>query len=567
MDARCLRWLCFAGGNSRKVANTTIIKITKTTTTLRWLTHLPKTNASYVHANNYNNTTVVKKINNSAYRAQQRPELKHSKGSSSAWLTLACTNSNRNHRINLPQKQLTGIHFIASVIFRIDVAFVAANLPDFSRSNSCNQPLQENSLHPIICYSPLAMGSCFGRFVAKHARGANANENNYDDIDAGNNTTLSCLWRKQNATDEQEAELVSIASDKCPKENFIYRIMKFKAKEKRSQFIDKFWEENDLQYTKLSNRNGSEGLSDIQLQNLDVNNLLSNTILAKESALNYCMSEAQYAAASSRASSSLDLEWEHEYGHIRQIYQQQPHSAHRSTQSLLLTTNNSKNNLTQYANSNITPTHQLHVLNNNNNKLSNSNNIHAFTTYDNHPLQVHLSDSWQYLSNDEEQINSLASYAQNNSQSQSLPDATLNPAATSQVTTPLRTTGERNEQRLRMRRSTQPVQQSSINERRNNSFTRSFSSQNSWSHISTPESLEWDQDEEQQRQLRVEDDNLDHQTLELLHQIEQLKNRVLDETGDGLFDNEQMAGDTRGGINFIVGGLCTAENESRNICS
>lgn len=62
------------------------------------------------------------------------------------------------------------------------------------------------------------------------------------------------------------------------------------------------------------------------------------------------------------------------------------------------------------------------------------------------------------------------------------------------------------------------------------------STQNSWSHISTPESLEWDIDaeHEQQRQLRQEDDNLDEETLKLLHQIEQLKHHVLQETGDGL---------------------------------
>lgn len=40
---------------------------------------------------------------------------------------------------------------------------------------------------------------------------------------------LSTYRRKQQyATDEQEAELVSNASDKCPRENFIYRIIKFK---------------------------------------------------------------------------------------------------------------------------------------------------------------------------------------------------------------------------------------------------------------------------------------------------------------------------------------------------
>ncbi|XP_055682767.1 uncharacterized protein LOC129789748 [Lutzomyia longipalpis] len=54
------------------------------------------------------------------------------------------------------------------------------------------------------------------------------------------------------------------------------------------------------------------------------------------------------------------------------------------------------------------------------------------------------------------------------------------------------------------------------------------SSANTWSHISTPESLEWDQDEDQE--LKSED-SLDQETRDLLFQIEQLKNRVLNETG------------------------------------
>lgn len=57
------------------------------------------------------------------------------------------------------------------------------------------------------------------------------------------------------------------------------------------------------------------------------------------------------------------------------------------------------------------------------------------------------------------------------------------------------------------------------------------SSRNSWSHISTPESLEWDVDEDQRNKMYTEDDNLDHETLQLLHEIEFLKNQVLSETG------------------------------------
>uniref|UniRef100_A0A182PIX0 Uncharacterized protein n=1 Tax=Anopheles epiroticus TaxID=199890 RepID=A0A182PIX0_9DIPT len=58
------------------------------------------------------------------------------------------------------------------------------------------------------------------------------------------------------------------------------------------------------------------------------------------------------------------------------------------------------------------------------------------------------------------------------------------------------------------------------------------------SHISsTPEgSLEWDID--QDRQLKSENESLDYDTKELLMEIEQLKNRVLSETGATLKDDD-----------------------------
>ncbi|XP_058816693.1 uncharacterized protein LOC131679967 [Topomyia yanbarensis] len=55
------------------------------------------------------------------------------------------------------------------------------------------------------------------------------------------------------------------------------------------------------------------------------------------------------------------------------------------------------------------------------------------------------------------------------------------------------------------------------------------------SHISTPEdSLEWDID--QDRQLKSENESIDLETKELLMEIEQLKNRVLNETGANIRD-------------------------------
>lgn len=68
-----------------------------------------------------------------------------------------------------------------------------------------------------------------------------------------------------------------------------------------------------------------------------------------------------------------------------------------------------------------------------------------------------------------------------------------------------------------------------VSSRFNGSKNRSIhSATNTWSHISTPESLEWDQDDDQD--LKSED-SLDQETRDLLFQIEQLKNRVLNETG------------------------------------
>lgn len=52
-----------------------------------------------------------------------------------------------------------------------------------------------------------------------------------------------------------------------------------------------------------------------------------------------------------------------------------------------------------------------------------------------------------------------------------------------------------------------------------------------WSHTSTPDSLEWDVHEDDQK-FKSEEDSLDHETVELLNEIEWLKNQALIETGD-----------------------------------
>ena len=187
--------------------------------------------------------------------------------------------------------------------------------------------------------------------------------------------------------------------------------------------------------------------------------------------MNYAQSTSQHNVANSRASSSLDLEWEHEYQ--RNFLMQSCHD-YAAVQALQQRQQPEKR------------PQQASDCNKNS--------------------QIELNDfvSWQYLNRyeEDEQLNSMAS----NSSFQSAAKKPFN------------------EQRYNKLQ----------NKIRAGSFTRT-SSHNSWSHISTPESLEWDVDEEQQQQqqLRMEDDGLDHETLKLLHQIEQLKNRVLYETGDG----------------------------------
>lgn len=56
-------------------------------------------------------------------------------------------------------------------------------------------------------------------------------------------------------------------------------------------------------------------------------------------------------------------------------------------------------------------------------------------------------------------------------------------------------------------------------------------SNTNWSHTSTPDSLEWDVHADDQK-FKSEEDSLDQETVELLNEIEWLKNRALIETGD-----------------------------------
>ncbi|XP_064553437.1 uncharacterized protein LOC135438848 [Drosophila montana] len=299
------------------------------------------------------------------------------------------------------------------------------------------------------------MGSCLSSCVAATATSSATNSTASSSSSSVSSTTCVTavanswlLWRRPRAraraeaTDEPEAELLSAASERCQRRGLVYRILKFKRKQQCPQFLDKYWEQQPS-YAKLQN---DSALADIQLQNLDVHKLLNATTTpSKETELqNYAR------MSSSRASSSLDLEWEHEYSQLRQ-YQQRQQKEQPQPQD--------------------TPTR--------------------------------VASQPRYASLD--QLTTAASLA----------------ASHGRHAAAARQAGRLGGHRY------------------GGSFTRTSccsSTQNSWSHISTPESLEWDIDaeQEQQRQLRQEDDNLDEETLKLLHQIEQLKHHVLQETGDGL---------------------------------
>lgn len=62
---------------------------------------------------------------------------------------------------------------------------------------------------------------------------------------------------------------------------------------------------------------------------------------------------------------------------------------------------------------------------------------------------------------------------------------------------------------------------------------------NSWSHISTPDSMEWDVADDDNQLKSEECDSVDLDTRDLLFEIEQLKNRALRETGQFDYDLNQ----------------------------
>lgn len=201
-----------------------------------------------------------------------------------------------------------------------------------------------------------------------------------------------------------------------------------KTKEKRhSKFIERFWSHKEM-YSRLNKR--IQKSVDIPLQSLDAHSLLITN--------NDRIFRSEYTEVnSSPASSSLDLEWEHEYGNVQD--------------------------------------YSWLVL----------------------PEETTIDD----MSSDDDDDNDDTTSLEFNKNTSNIKQNSL-------------------EMNVCKRLIHKPKKTSSIP---------------TWSHISTPESLEWDGNDDEQK-FKSEEDLLDNETIELLHEIEWLKNRALNETGENLRD-------------------------------
>ncbi|KAJ6649219.1 hypothetical protein Bhyg_04453 [Pseudolycoriella hygida] len=228
-----------------------------------------------------------------------------------------------------------------------------------------------------------------------------------------------CLTGKNRASIQDELKLNLVDDNNAAERNIVFRIMKTKEK-RHSKFIERFWSQKEMSYVRLNKP--IEKSVEIPLQSLDARSLLitnhDKISCSQQTGLNF-----------SPASSSLDLEWEHEYENVHNL-------------------------------------------------------------------------SWLVLP-EETTIDDISSEDD---------DSSMEVKLTSKDT--------RNELEMNVCRRI---------------VYRKPSSRTSWSHISTPESLEWDVNEDEHK-YKSEDDLLDNETIELLQEIEWLKNRALNETGENLQD-------------------------------
>lgn len=245
-----------------------------------------------------------------------------------------------------------------------------------------------------------------------------------------------------------------------------------KTKEKRhSKFLERFWAHQDMRYSRLNKKSSKSTKTtttstttsyDIQLQNLDAHSLL----ISKTDRNFAYRQDLPSATNSSPASSSLDLEWEHEYNNS------QNHSWLMLPQEMTI------------------------------DEMASENDCNTSTSASSSSSGTSTSSSSSSSSSKHSLRHNKKSMIKQN--------------LSKKLTT--------------IHHHRHHHQQASIN-----NHNRVSPSKASWSHISTPDSLEWDVNDHD-NELKTEEDFFDNETMELLQEIEWLKNRALNETGENLRD-------------------------------
>uniref|UniRef100_A0A336KSI0 CSON014732 protein n=1 Tax=Culicoides sonorensis TaxID=179676 RepID=A0A336KSI0_CULSO len=241
----------------------------------------------------------------------------------------------------------------------------------------------------------------------------------------------TCFGKQENLDSSRSgAERENLFEDETvyQSDSLIYRILKTKSKQKRFFFFRRYWNKDDLTYSRLH----QPSTSGIHLQCLDARSLM---MIARDKDFAY-RQDLNGSECTSNYSNSLELEWEHEY--VGNVEQWLPNK-----ESEYLSDDCSASNYSGLSNKNV------------------KNRENLIRRVDQN-LKVHMN-------------------------------AQLSVSSTA---------------------------------RSGNSSRRS-----------TPDSLEWDIDNEQ---VKSEVDSVDFETKELLNEIEQLKIRVLNETGEIVKSNKEI---------------------------
>lgn len=274
----------------------------------------------------------------------------------------------------------------------------------------------------------------------------------------------------------------------------LFGILKFKSKY-HSKFLNRFWARQQRQQ-----QNSSQGTSYARLNTSRRNSVLTidnqnygKMILPKDAIQLQCLDVGSLLKMNERrdykrlqcdsltegtlsfAGSSLDLEWENEYDAAERRESQECDEARNS--------------------------------------WYNSEEESSSSSSDGNGRSIELSQ----FSSPTNRLN-----RQNNN---------YQPINTTATTTPTKTRWHSRQRRKNLNRSTSTTKLDGSNAIKSKKNTN-------WSHTSTPDSLEWDIHEDDHK-FKSEEDSLDQETVELLNEIEWLKNRALIETGDTQWNNTQ----------------------------